>query len=721
MNNPSHTIVAPDLKRFFNPRSVALVGATEDLTKFGGRALNHIIEFGYRGTVYPVNPKYDTLRGLSCYRGIRDLPETPDHVGIVIAAERVLDTLRECAERGVKFATVFTSNFSETGTERGRALQREITEFARANGIRFMGPNCNGVINFVDAFALVSTAAIKGTRRPAGNVGLICHSGGLGQVNIMWRAQEAGVGITYEVSCGNEADLDAMDFLRFMIEDPATDAVMMAAETIRDGRKFEQMAALAAEREKPIVMLKFGRTEAGRRAAASHTGAVTGADEIHDAAFRQYGVTRVTDANELYEVTKLLRQRKWPRGRRAAALSGSGGHSVLMADLGAGLGIEWTNYADATIKRIGELLPGFAAVSNPTDLTSALTGSATLFQDALHAIASDPGVDVLIPVLVCPTVNAVEEVVKLAHDNPKPTAVLWTGYCPQDPSVNAAGMVARGVPVYREAYTCLKAVRAAMDYGAFLERRRTAVPRRPAGVDREKARALLTSGQPLTERVAKQVLAAYGLPVTEERLARSAAEAARIAQEIGMPVALKVESPDIAHKTEAGAIRLGLTKPAAVKRAYAEIVAAARAYRPDALIAGVLVQQMVPRGTEIMLGIAADPTFGAVIVAAFGGIHVEVMRDVAYRIPPVTADDARAMLQELRAWPLLEGVRGAAGGDVDALCDAIVRLSWFARDCGDLVQELDINPLMVRERGQGVVVVDALIVSESCETVNSER
>ena len=703
-----------DLKPFFNPSSVAFVGATEDLSKFGGRAFKTILEFGYRGRVYPVNPKYTKLHDLDCYASISALPATPEHVGIVIAAERVLATLQQCADKGVRYVTVFTSNFSETGTAAGRALQDEIVAFARAHGMRLMGPNCNGFVNFVDAFAMASTAAIKGPRKPAGDVGLVCHSGGLGQMNIMWRAQEAGVGITYEVSCGNEADLDALDFMRFMIDDPRTNVVMVAAETIRDGRKFEAVARHAADCEKPIVMLKFGRTEAGRRAAASHTGAITGADDVHDAAFRQYGVLRVHDCNELYEVAKLLRRRKWPRSNRAAAVAGSGGHAVLMADLGAGAGIDWTAYSAQTVDNLRKLIPSFGGVSNPTDLTSALTGSASLFQDALNVVAQDPGVDVLIPVLVAPTVAAIEAVVKLAATIDTPVAVLWTGYCPADPAITAATLVARGLPVYRDALTCLKAVRAAMTYGEFLRKHQAAAthsPVRPADIDIARARSLLAAGEGvMTERASKEVLAAYGLRVTRERLAHNATEAAAIANDIGGPVALKIEAPAIPHKTEAGAIRLGINGEAAVRRAYDEVIAAAHCYNPAAHVNGVLIQEMAPPGVEVMLGIASDPTFGAVIVAALGGIHVEVLRDVAYRIPPLAAADAHAMLRELRAYALLEGVRGARQRDIDSLCDTIVRLSWLAHDLGDTIAEVDINPLAVLEQGAGVRVVDALII-----------
>ncbi|HEX3171492.1 MAG TPA: acetate--CoA ligase family protein, partial [Burkholderiales bacterium] len=602
----STTLPAPDLATFFNPASLAFVGATEDISKFGGRVMRAVLEFGFKGRVYPVNPRYATLLGQPCYPSVSALPEAPDHVGIVIAANRVLDTLKQCADKGARFATIFTSNFSETGEASGRALQDEIVAFARANGIRLLGPNCNGFINFVDAFAFASTAAIKGPRKPAGDVGLVCHSGGLGQMNIMWRAQEAGLGITYEVSCGNEADLDATDFMRFMIDDERTRVIMVAVETIRDGRKFAEVARHAADREKPLVMLKFGRTDAGRRAAASHTGALTGADEVHDAAFRQYGVLRVTDCNELYEVAKLLRRRKWPRGNRAAALSGSGGHSVLIADLGAASGIDWVPYQDQTVNGLRELMPDFAGVSNPTDLTSALTGSKHLFEDALNVVAQDDGVDVLIPVLVAPTVPAIETVVKLADATDKAVAVLWTGYCPTDPQVVAATLVARGLPVYRDALTCLKAVRAAMTYGEFLRAHKRAAsepPVRPAGIDVAQAKELIAAGAGnMTERQSKEVLAAYGLHITQERLATNSQNAVSSARDIGKPVALKIESPDSPHKTEANAIRLDVTGDAEVARAFDEVMAAARRYQPEARLGGVLVQEMAPGGVEVMLG-----------------------------------------------------------------------------------------------------------------------
>ena len=270
----------PDLKTFFAPNSVALVGATEDLGRFAGRVLMRMMDFGYQGRVDPVNPRFEQVRGMRCYRNVRDLPEAPDHVGIVVPADRVLGILEDCAARGARFATVYTGGFAESGTPEGRAMQAAIAALARSSGMRIMGPNCNGLVNFVDGFAMTTSATIAGPRKPAGNIGVVSQSGGAGQVNVMWRAQELGLGISYQVSCGNSADLNLLDFMHFMIEDAASDVVMVLAENIPDGARLFEVARLAAEREKPIVMVKLGRTDAGTHAAASHTGAMAGSDSV---------------------------------------------------------------------------------------------------------------------------------------------------------------------------------------------------------------------------------------------------------------------------------------------------------------------------------------------------------------------------------------------------------------------------------------------------------
>ena len=711
-----------DLSRLFAPRSVALVGATDHPSNFGGRVFRAMLNFGYPGKIFPVNPRLKEIYGLACYPSVRDVPEAPDHVGIIVSTERVFDVLTDCAARGVPFATVYSAGFAETGTVEGRERQARLIAFARASGMRIMGPNCNGVINFVDAFAMTSTGAIGGPRRPAGNVGVISHSGGLGQITVMWRAQKTGLGITYEASCGNEADLDTLDFARFMLRSDATDIVLMAIEGFKDGAKLQAVAREALEREKPLVVLKLGRTEAGSRAAASHTGAIAGTDDIYAGAFRQYGLIRVNTCNELYETAILLRKRRWPQGRRVASVAATGGNIVHLADVGADLGISWAEYSPETQSVLGSLLPGYGAkVLNPSDMTSLATGEPAMFSKALNTIANDPNIDAVAPIFAFVSRKQIEYGVQFISECPKPAAMIWVGACTDDAEPTAEDLVAAGIPVYRDALPCLRAMRAAMDFGARLDayRKGSDIPQRPAGMDVEAARARLAAGgTTLTEREAKRVLADYGFPVTRERLARSPEEAVAHARELTGSVALKIDSAEITHKTDAGAVRLGLSGDAEVSQGYMDVMHAAAAFAPQARCNGVLVQEMVPRGAEMMLGIVADPAFGPVVAVGLGGIHIEVLRDVSYRIAPVTPDDAMAMLHELRGYRLLEGVRGMPTRDIEAVRDLIVRLSWFAHDFRNEIAEVDVNPLVVMERGAGARVVDALIVGRTRAAVN---
>lgn len=705
-----------DMSRFFAPRSVALVGATEDVVKFGGKCTRFLIDFGYQGIFYPVNPKRSEIFGRRAYPSLAELPQTPDHVGLILPAEAIPGAVRECVARGVRFATVFSAGFAESGTPEGAAAQQEIVSIARAGGLRLMGPNCNGMVSWVNRLIIGSTQVVIGDTRESGDIGIVSQSGGAGQVNVMWRAMEAGLRISHQVSSGNDADLSLLDYMAFLVEDPDTRVILALAEKLADGDKLRAVAARAAELDKPILMVKVGRSEAGARAAASHTGSVTGADEVCDAALRQMGIVRVDDCSELYQGAMLLRNGRRPRGRGAAATSISGGNLVMMADLGAGQGIEWPAYGAATQEKLRGLLPSFSAATNPTDLTAAAIGSKTVFADVSRTIGADPAVDVLVPVITFSPRAEIESLAQISANLDKPVAILWTGRCLDDRGFTASDLVLQGHAVYRDALPCLKAMRAAMQYGEFRAGLRKPAPSRPAGVQDAAVRSALTAlgsmRGTLSEHRSKSILGPWGLPFPREELARDADHAARIAAAMGVPVGLKVQSPDIAHKTEAGALLLGLQGEAAVRDAHARVLANAHAYRADARIEGVLVQEMVPEGLDVLIGVSHDVTFGPVITVGLGGIYVEVMKDLAFGLPPFGAEHAHAMLRTLRSYPLLEGVRGQPPLDVDALVDCIVRVGWFALDCAGRLDELDLNPVRVLPRGRGVRVIDALVVAE---------
>jgi acetate---CoA ligase (ADP-forming) len=715
--NDADTRPPVDLKHFFAPRRVALLGATEGNSRFGGKALGRMIDFGYQGTILPINPKFTELRGLPCYPSIADLPEVPDHIGVVVPANAVLGMLQECADAGIPFATVYSGGFAEAGTESGRAMQAEMTALARRTGLRVMGPNCNGMINFREPFAMTTTATIAGPRWPAGDVAVVSQSGGVGQVNTMWRCQQAGIGITYEVSCGNSADLDVIDFLEFMIDDDATKVVLMVVETIPSGARLAAAAARAAAAEKPIVMLKLGRTEAGGKAAASHTGAVMGSDDVCDAALRQFGIIRAMDTSELVDQAMLLRQRRWPRGTRIATTTASGGNAVLLVDLGSSLGLTWPQYEDSTREKLAEVLPALGSNGNPTDVTNVAIGRPGIYQACIQAIADDPNIDAVIPIFTISAKNDLEQATAVAGQIDKPMAILWTGGCNDDPNFTPQQVAATGVPVFRDTYACAKAMKAAAFYGAYLRDAKARGPRlQPGNIDKDAADRLLTSASgALTERASRDVLAAYGLPRMKEGLATTAEEAAALVLDFSGPAAMKIESADIPHKTEAQAIRLGVTGAQAAAMAFNEILEAARTYKSDARLNGVLVQEMAPAGVEMVVGIVSDPTFGPVVMVGAGGIHIEVLRDLSYRLAPVRPEEARAMLQELRSYPLLTGVRGEGPKDIDALVDAIVRLSWLGADFAGSIAELDVNPLRVCAAGEGIRIVDALIVKPEAE------
>lgn len=694
----------------FAPRAVALVGAGPEFGRYGGRVFHFLQAFGFRGPVWPVNPRYADIRGTPCYPSLAALPGRPDHVGIVVAPERILAVLDECAALGVKAVTVFSAGFAETGTAEGIALQARLVDAARAHGIRLLGPNCNGIINWQSRLSMGASATVLEDMGKPGPIGVVSQSGGLGQVNVMWRLLRAGLGISYQASCGNEADVDVIDVADFLVDDPGTTVVLMAVEGIKSGERLRAVAEKAARAKKPIVMLKLGRSEGGRRAAASHTGSMTGADAVHDAALAQMGILRVDDAQHLVHAAMLLAQGRQLTAEGVASVAVSGGCVALLADQADRFGLRFPAYGPNTRKTLAGIVPSFLSVANPTDLSVEVLGQKDGLKRVLAAVAADPQVGILMPAITMTPKRDLDVYLAATRDCAKPAALIWSGGCSDAPWTETEHML-DGVPVYRDVDTGLRAAGLLVKHTAFLRRfAARAAPVRPSGIDTAAARRILTavSGAMLTERASKQVLAAYGIAVTRDLLATSAEEAAAHFRALGGPVAMKIESPDIAHKSDSGGVRLNVASEASVRELFAAILADCARAAPGARLGGVVVQPMVPPGVELILGASTDPTYGPVIALGAGGVLAEFLGDPVLRLPPLTPDEASAMIDALPNRKILDGVRGRPAADRAALAEVVVRFSWLAADLADAVAEIDINPLIAGPAG--AVAADGLVL-----------
>lgn len=701
-----------DLERFFNPRSIAIVGASRDFMTISGQPLKHLQSHGYKGRLYPVNPRYPEVGGLKCYAALADLPETPDLVLILVNASRVADVLRQCGAKGVPFVIIFSSGFSEMGGE-GTRMQAELAGIARAHGIRVIGPNCQGMMNVADS-VFAGFGSVFFTDYEPGSVSMVSQSGGFGFSVMNLSSKDGGLPFRQMVTTGNEIGVSTLDFIDYFIDDPRTDLIAGYLEGAKDAWRLPEIGRKALEAGKPILMWKVGNTEEGQRAAASHTANLGGAMALYRAAFRQHGIIQVEDIQDVVDYGRAFRSGKLPAGNRLAIITISGGAGILMTDECIGRGMRLAQLAPETVARLREFVPSFGSLANPVDVTAAIFNDLTLINRTLQAIVDDPGVDCIAMINASLQGEIARkiagEIVAVATRTEKPIYVAWSAREVMAPEAYAALDAAR-IPHYRSPVRCGRALAAVSWYA---EARRKAAARRderPLEL-RSAAAAQRLAGRTgdLAEHEAKRVLAEYGIAVTREVLATTREEALSAARSLGYPVALKVASPDIPHKTEARAVRLGVASDEALGAAFDEVLANARAHRADARIDGVLVQEMAGKdGVEVILGVANDRLFGPAVMFGLGGIFAEVLKDVSFRLAPVTPSVAREMIEEIAGYPVLAGARGRPRADLAALTDAIVRLSALAVDLADRVAELDINPLFVFPEGRGVKAVDALI------------
>ena len=691
------------IDRMLNPRSIAVVGATPRM-QYGGRFLAASMGASDRVNVYPVNPRYEEIQGVTAYASVSDLPEAPDVVGIVVPYHAVLDTLRESHARGAKSAIVISAGFAERGEDDRRELQVELGEFARESGVRVSGPNCLGLANLKDD--IWASASSRGAAGLSGPIGLVCQSGASAFGPFLTRAVDEGIGFTYIVSTGNEADLDFCDFARYLIDDDDTRVIAGFVEGFKDGRKFIEVARLAAEKGKPIVLIKIGRSDLGSRAAGSHTAALTGVDARYDAAFAQYGVIRVQDYDDLLQVSNLLARSRRPPHRGVAVVSHSGGISSLTADMFGQAGLDLPPLSDRSRDGINGILKGFGWAANPSDVTG--FANSDDFPAIMSYMADDENVGTLVVASAGADPQATQ-VIAQRDDGGKPVAFLWTGTRGAEsglPMLRKAG-----IPVFYVPDKLAAGVRYLNDYHEWRDQRlgRGFGVAEPMTPEQEAAAGKLSgAGSALSEHDSKGLIAAFGVPTTREEVAANADAAVASAERLGHPVVLKVNSADILHKTEAGAIRLGLRDAAEVRESFSEVAANAGRYDASARIDGAIVQEMVSGGVETIVGVSYDSQLGPVLLFGIGGVMVEVYNDVALRLCPITREDALEMINEVKGAPLLQGFRGAPAADVDALADTLVNVSRMAVNLEGRLAELDINPLMVLPDGQGVVAADAL-------------
>ena len=693
------------IDRMLNPRSIAVVGATPRM-QYGGRFVAAAMGSMERGvSVYPVNPRYEEVQGLQCYPSVSALPEAPDVVGVVVPYHAVLDTLRESHEKGAKSAIVISAGFSERALDDRRDLQAELGQFARESGMRVSGPNCLGLANLKDD--IWASAGSRGASGLSGPIGLVCQSGASAFGPFLTRAVDEGIGFTYIVSTGNEADLDFCDFARYLLDDDDTRVIAGFVEGFKDGRKFLEVARMAAERGKPIVLIKIGRSDLGSRAAGSHTAALTGVDETYEAAFAQYGVIRVQDYDDLLQVSNMMARCPRPAKRGVAVVSHSGGISSLTADMFGQAGLDLPPLSDRARDGINDILKGFGWAANPSDVTGFANS------DDFPAIMSHMAEDEDIGTLVVASAGAdpqATQVIAQRDASGMPVAFLWTGTRGAQSGLPLLRQA--GIPVFYVPDKLAAGVRYLNDYHDWREQRlkRGFAQAGEMTAAQAEAAGSLSGGGALSEYDSKGLIRAFGVSTTWEELAADADAAVAAAERIGYPVALKVNSADILHKTEAGAIRLGLGDADAVRAAFAEVTSNARAYDANARIGGAVVQEMVSGGVETIVGVSYDAQLGPILLFGTGGVMVEVYNDVALRLCPITREDALEMIDEVKGARLLHGFRGAPASDVDALADVLVSVSQLAAQLEGSLGELDINPLMVLPAGQGVKAADALVV-----------
>ena len=700
---------SPELEELFRPASVAVVGASNRPGKVGTSVFRNILSAGFSGVAYPVNPSWKSVSGVRCYPNVAALPEAPDLGVVIVPAPAVAETVEELGRAGTRGIIVISAGFREVGGA-GTELEAELVRRAAKYRMSLVGPNCFGVFNTDPAVSLNATFSER--LPPRGNIAFVSQSGALGAGILQYGITER-IGFSRFVSVGNRAGVDENDLLTALGRDPATRVILLYVESLANGRRFLD-AARAVTEEKPVLVVKSGRSPAGERAALSHTGSLaqSGRDQLYDALFAQSGVQRVNTLGDLFRAAKIFAAGRALDGPRLVILTNSGGPGIVAADAAMRHGLELPALPPALHDDLARRLPSIASVGNPVDMTADV--GAEQYREILGELLASEIVDGVM-VISTPAGTMTGESVARAilaarGTTEKPVVACLFGV--NDLSQEVTLLEEHGVPTYTFPEEAIEGLGSLARYREWRMRPRTEVRSFPvdrAAVARALARHGANGPTVLPEYAARDLLAAYGVPFPAVAAARSAEEAVAAAERIGYPVVLKVASADISHKTDVGGVAVGLGDAEQVRTAFAQMDRTVRARAPGARIEGYEVETQITGGKEVLVGVQRDPMFGPILVFGLGGIYVEVLRDVTFRLAPLRSLSARHMIESVKAFPLLQGVRGEKGGDLDALAETIERVSQLAVELPE-VAELDLNPLIVRPAGAGVVAVDARVV-----------
>jgi acyl-CoA synthetase (NDP forming) len=691
------------LTRLFEPRGVAVVGASADLSRIGGQPVRALHRFGFQGSVFPVNPKYQEIDGLRCYASVADIKAPCDLALIAVPAEASIEAVRACGKAGIKFGIVLSAGYRETGPE-GAALETKLRAAAADVDMRLVGPNCQGLMNLATRLYAGFGSPFLEPDLPAGAVSLVTQSGGFG-FSVLMSCTARGIGFRIALSTGNEADITTPEVIEALIEDPGTRVICAYIESVADGRRLQAAARRSVEAGKPLLVWKSGNSTEGARAAASHTGNMTGRYDVYRAAFQQAGIIEIFDIDDFADACRAFLGGLLPKGSRVASVGISGGAGILFTDRATARGLELSNFSENTDRTLRAAIPSFGSVANPVDVTASVFNDAELVSRVISAVLGDPQVDQVAVLLASLPGEAALRTARAVRSGieayKKPVIVSWSARRNRAEAAYALLEEAR-VPIYESP---VRVAEAAAWLARFSASQSAAKPAAPPTIARV---ALPKVVGPVNEVQGKALLTEIGIPVAREIVLPADIDKPDCL-DLQFPVAVKAVSRDIPHKSEVGGVRLGVTDHAGVTDAIRAIRNTVAGHRPDANIEGFIIAEMITDGLETLIGMVRDPSFGPVVAFGLGGIATEVLRDLSYRVAPFGVDQARAMIAELRSASLFAAFRGRGELDTDALAEAIARVSVLAAQ-EPRIAELDINPLFVRPRGKGVVAADALLV-----------